>query len=168
VRRLIGSNYNKSHRKISDKAAKEAKTVQEKHEVEDLDPSSIEAITARLLKGEISESEEAEYEWYIEQPQALLTASGLSTDRKDVELYASGVAIAQDSDFQMDGLPDKAYIAYIQRGQPDENAMSNITMGSTASHGSGPGGFSYERWVASGTRRVTSDLFQFPTGSSTS
>ena len=63
VRRLIGANYSKSHRKISDKANKEAKTVQEKYEVEDLDPSSIEAITARSLKGEISESEEAEYEW---------------------------------------------------------------------------------------------------------
>ncbi len=63
VRRLIGANYSKLHRKISDKTANEAKTVQEKDEREDLDPSSIAAITARSLKGEISESEEAEYEW---------------------------------------------------------------------------------------------------------
>lgn len=105
---------------------------------------------------------------YVEQPQALLTASGLSTDRKDLELYAGGVAIAQDSDFQMDGQPDTAYIAYIRRGRPGENAMSSTAVGSTAIQGSGPGGFSYERWVASGARRVTSDLFHLPTGSVTS
>ncbi|KAF8330313.1 SacI homology domain-containing protein [Cantharellus anzutake] len=63
VRRLIGANSGTPHRKISDKATKETKTVLVKDEADDLDVNSIEAITARLLKGEISESEEAEYEW---------------------------------------------------------------------------------------------------------
>ena len=65
----------------------------------------------------------------------------------------------------MDGPVDKAYIAYIQRGKPGENAMSSAAIASTVTHGSGPGGFSYERWVASGARRVTNDLFHLPKGS---
>lgn len=186
VRRWIGASHTSSSRKVSDDVSGESKTSPRKKEQEDLDPTSTEYIVAHLLSPTVSEVEEAEYEWcvtstfkskenglkkldrYIEQPQALLTSSGSTVERKDLDLYLMGVraSMGEIPDSLLSEVPDKAYVSYVQNSTAA--ALANMTTSfesgasreSGAAQSSNSAGFSsYERWVSTGTqRKVTGDF----------
>lgn len=102
---------------------------------------------------------------YIEQPQALLTSSESSADKKDRDKYAAGVQLAQGiiPESMYSDVPDKVYLAYVHSGtaagvlgiQPDLPTPAAVVGNRAEGHPA----FSYERWVASGTqRKVTGDF----------
>ncbi|KAF9511296.1 hypothetical protein BS47DRAFT_1395206 [Hydnum rufescens UP504] len=160
VRRWIGANHDLSSRKVSEKATNEVH-LDLNHENEVLDPSSIEAIVSRLMLPVVSATEKAEYEWYVEQPRALLTSSGTTAERKDLDMYVAGVrmAMGEISELPHSDIPDKAYLSFVQNGTAA--GVSGSVMDAGASRDAPPHGsvgFSYERWVASGTQRKVTGI----------
>lgn len=97
-----------------------------------------------------------------------MISSESSADRKDRDMYAAGVQLAQGiiPESIYSDKPDKAYLDYMYSGTA--SGMLGIPQDhSSGTHGLGQGSatrddgptFSYERWIASGTqRKVTGDF----------
>lgn len=83
-------------------------------------------------------------------------------ERKDLDMYVAGVRIAtgEMADSPYLEVPDKAYLSFVQNGTAAGIAGSVGDSGpSRDAPSQGSLGFSYERWVASGTqRKVTGDF----------
>lgn len=105
---------------------------------------------------------------YIEQPQALLTSSGSSVKRKDLDLYLSGIRVSMGemSESLLSEVPDKVYVSYVQNSAA--TALANMTSSfesatgreSSTNSSTNPAGFSsYERWVSTGTQRKATGDF---------
>ncbi|KIJ30197.1 hypothetical protein M422DRAFT_784087 [Sphaerobolus stellatus SS14] len=141
VRRWIGANPMSSPRKQKMMAKKDDEVQNDPPEPKHVDPSSSEAIVSRLLSPTVSEAEESEYEWYIEQYQSLLTSSpSTGVQRKDLEKYLSAVRTAAGDVDELleDGPPDAANtavnVAYVEgTSGPAEGALKLY----------------YEKWISS-------------------
>jgi hypothetical protein len=85
-------------------------------------------------------------------------------------MYVAGVrmAMGEISELPHSDIPDKAYLSFVQNGTAAGASGSIMDTGASRDappHGSV--GFSYERWVASGTqRKVTGDFLLGHHGSS--
>ncbi|KAG6853214.1 hypothetical protein C0991_006117 [Blastosporella zonata] len=106
------------------------------------DKYSTEALAARHLDPMVSETEEAEYQGYIDQCQELLDAPSTMGERKNLEIYANAVRTAAgestENPWPEDPLPK--YIAYVERGQ---------TCYLDGRHGEGCSvQFNYEKWLS--------------------
>ncbi|KAG5641928.1 hypothetical protein DXG03_003954 [Asterophora parasitica] len=86
--------------------------------VPELDRHSTEVIAMQLLEPTVSETEEAEYQGYIDQCQELLDAPTTMGERKDLEVYSTAIRAATGEilDWQDDAVPPKEFVAYIERG----------------------------------------------------
>ncbi|KAG8884546.1 phosphatidylinositol-3,5-bisphosphate 5-phosphatase [Tulasnella sp. 332] len=84
---------------------------------------AIETVVARLMSPTVSEEEEAEYQWYIEQYQGLLTSASRAED-EDLEVYCSVIrtatnggdedSYASNSASAADQYDEKVYQSYVQ------------------------------------------------------
>jgi hypothetical protein len=92
-----------------------------------------------------------------------MTTSGSAAERKDLDMYISGVRIAMGdiSESLLSDAPDKAYLSYVQAGQAAvANSFNDYNTTQKENPSTGPTtGFNYERWLTSGTsRKVTGDF----------
>ncbi|KAH0579741.1 hypothetical protein H2248_002578 [Termitomyces sp. 'cryptogamus'] len=86
----------------------------------ELDKYSTEGMAIRLLDPTVSETEEAEYQGYIDQCQELLDAPSTMGERKNIEIYSNAVRTAAGEDMAEWSWPEDSlpkYIAYVERGQ---------------------------------------------------
>ncbi|KAG9036353.1 phosphatidylinositol-3,5-bisphosphate 5-phosphatase [Tulasnella sp. JGI-2019a] len=82
---------------------------------------AIETVVARLMSPTVSEEEEAEYQWYIEQYQGLLTSASRAED-EDLEVYRSVIRAAtnggdedpSNSASAADQYDEKVYESYVE------------------------------------------------------
>ncbi|KAG6837048.1 hypothetical protein H0H93_015619 [Arthromyces matolae] len=107
------------------------------------DKYSTELMATRHLDPSVSETEETEYQGYIDQCQELLDAPSTMGERKDIEIYSNAVRIAAGEEpaewpWPEDSLPK--YAAYVERGQTcyldGREGEGCSTM------------FNYEKWLA--------------------
>ncbi|KAJ7491226.1 SacI homology domain-containing protein [Mycena latifolia] len=100
---------------------------------------STEALARHLLEPTVSETEEAEYQGYIDQCQELLDAPSTSGERKDLELYSLAVRTATGEVPDWSGEVPKEFITYV------EHASIQYLDGRKDVQPS----FNYERWLGS-------------------
>ncbi|KAJ6546966.1 SacI homology domain-containing protein [Mycena capillaripes] len=138
VRRWIGSHPISSSKKKHNKP--DIRIVANKPVVEpELDRHSTEAIARHLLEPTVSETEEAEYQGYIDQCQELLDAPSTSGERKDLELYSLVVRTAAGEVPDWVGEIPKEFIAYVEHGATQYlDGRKDIQPS-----------FNYERWLGS-------------------
>ncbi|KAJ7221717.1 polyphosphoinositide phosphatase [Mycena pura] len=138
VRRWIGSHPVSSSKKTHNNAPIRIEANKPVAEPE-LDRHSTEAIARQRLEPTVSETEEAEYQGYIDQCQELLDAPTTSGERKDLEVYSLAVrtAVGEFPDWPAE-IP-KEFISYV------ENGLTQYLDGRQDVQPS----FNYERWLGS-------------------
>ncbi|KAG6812682.1 hypothetical protein H0H92_001311 [Tricholoma furcatifolium] len=107
----------------------------------ELDRSSTEAIAKRLLDPVVSETEEAEYQGYIDQCQELLDAPSTTAERKNIEIYSHAIrtAAGETTEWPWPEDPLPKYIMYVERGK---------TCYLDGRHGEGCSvQFNYDKWL---------------------
>lgn len=139
VRRWMGSHPPVSTKKSHGKAASRPETKKTTPHVL-LDKHSTEAIAMQLLEPNVSESEEAEYQGYIDQCQELLDAPSTMGERKDLEIYIAAVRNAGGEGLDWPEDAPRDLIAYVERGS------LNYIDGSKKEPF--PVTFNYERWLS--------------------
>ncbi|KAJ7722285.1 SacI homology domain-containing protein [Mycena maculata] len=138
VRRWIGANPVSSLKKNSSKIPDRVED--KKPDVKpEPDRNSTEALARHLLEPTVSETEEAEYQGYIDQCEELLDAPSTSSERKDLELYTLAVRTATGEVPDWTGDVPKEFIAYV------EHASLQYLDGRKDVQPS----FNYERWLGS-------------------
>ncbi|KAJ7043084.1 polyphosphoinositide phosphatase [Mycena alexandri] len=139
VRRWIGAHPVSSSKKNHNKPTIRVEDKKPAAEPEP-DKNSTEVIAWRRLNPTVSETEEAEYQGYIDQCQELLDAPSTSGERKDLEVYYLAVRTATGEVPDSGEIP-KEFFAYVEHGKTQ--------------YLDGPGrkdvqpSFNYERWLGS-------------------
>ncbi|KDR74148.1 hypothetical protein GALMADRAFT_71417 [Galerina marginata CBS 339.88] len=139
VRRWIGSHPLAHQKKIRGKSISRPEVKKPPAEPV-LDKYSTGAVANALLNPTVSESEEIEYQGYIDQCQELLDAPATFGERKDLEVYALAVQTAKGDgvDTWAEEVP-KEFISYVERsstGYLDGSKKETF-----------PVTFNYERWL---------------------
>jgi len=140
VRRWIGSQPDSSPKKMLRKVISRAE-IKKRPLLSDPDRHSTEVMATQLLDPIVSNTEEAEYQGYIDQCQELLDAPTTMGERKDLEVYSIAVRTAAG---EMPDRPEevsKDFIAYVERGR--------IQYLEGISRKDGLSVFNYDRWLGS-------------------
>ncbi|KAJ7632128.1 SacI homology domain-containing protein [Roridomyces roridus] len=115
VRRWIGSNPSSSlknnHSKVPDRVETKKPDVEP-----EVDRHSTEGLARYLLDPSVSETEEAEYQGYIDQYQELLDAPSTSGERKDLDMYSLAVRTALGEVPDWTGEIPKEFVTYVEHG----------------------------------------------------
>ncbi|KAJ6606402.1 SacI homology domain-containing protein [Mycena vulgaris] len=138
VRRWIGAHPVSSSKKNHNKPPVRPEAKKPVVEPE-LDRHSTEALARHLLEPTVSETEEAEYQGYIDQCQELLDAPSTSGERKDLELYSLAVRTATGEVPDWIGEVPKEFVAYVEHGSTQYLDGRKDVQPS----------FNYERWLGS-------------------
>ncbi|KAJ7063534.1 polyphosphoinositide phosphatase [Mycena amicta] len=138
VRRWIGAHPSTNSKKNTKQPSIRVESNKAAAEPE-ADRHSTEAIARQLLDPVVSETEEAEYQGYIDQCQELLDAPTTLGERKDLELYSHSVrtGLGDVSDWPAE-IP-REFISYVDQGS---------TQYLDGRHDMQPS-FNYERWLGS-------------------
>jgi hypothetical protein len=148
VRRWMGSYPPSVADTVSDEA-EHNQVLEPRPELKLPDPNTIEGLVWRLLSPSVSEEEEDEYEEYVEQYQTLLTSSGETAERKDLDLYliSSRIPLGELPDsLELDLVPP-VYQNYVEAYQSEPPAPLPRMDANGYPTGAPP--FSYEKWVGS-------------------
>ncbi|TFK37658.1 SacI homology domain-containing protein [Crucibulum laeve] len=141
VRRWIRSHPTTSSKKSRGKSVSRIETKKTPTEPV-LEKHSTEAVARQLLEPTVSEKEEAEYQGYIDQCEELLEAPSTVGERKDLEVYAAAVGLANGGEMLtwQDEEP-KDFVTYVERG-------STSYLDGGGRKDPLPITYNYERWLS--------------------
>ncbi|PBK87930.1 hypothetical protein ARMGADRAFT_997455 [Armillaria gallica] len=147
VRKWIGSQNVTTPKKPNGKPTARTETRKASFEPEfDRHSLSTEAIAKQMLEPFVSETEEAEYQGYIDQYEELLDAPSTRSERKDLEMYKAAVRMATGDMTESQDIDEESseYFGYVEYGsvQYHEGQGRKEPL---------PISFNYERWLNSHT-----------------